>query len=259
MYNDARFENLINIEKRTGVKNEEVDEFARKAEDVEKAIKAMMAGEIKPEDVKVDGIDSPEEAAEKERQKALRLAESQRKAEELRLKRKLEERTRWWDGADIVADKVQSKKSKDAASTTVVNRDGEEQMSEEEKIKLRYTADYSRWNDWTPTDSASIEEIQRLKDEEESKKNKEFESNNKEFCDNFMEDMNKRNKAIEEKKESAELIRNKGNKLFKRKDFDGALREYMESLKLQPYVYLYESGSYKMHYSDLSHPAVLLT
>ena len=112
MYNDARIEDLINIEKRTGVKKDDVDDFARKAEDVEKAIKAMMAGEIAPEDVKVDGIDSPEEEAEKERQKQQRLAETKRRAEELRLKRKHEERSRWWDGAEVMAEKNQSKRDK---------------------------------------------------------------------------------------------------------------------------------------------------
>jgi len=229
MYNESRFEDLINIEKRTGVKNEDVEDFARKAEDVEKAIKAMMAGEIAPEDVKIEGIDSPEEAAEKERLKQKRLAESRRKAEELRLKRKHEERSRWWDGAEVMAEKNQSKRAGNA-DTTVVGADGEEYITEEEKIKQRYNADYSRWNDWTPTDSASLEEIKRLKDEAEEKKNKEFESNNKDFCDGFVDDMNKRNKAIEEKKESAEAIRNKGNRLFKRKDFDGALKEYVVCL-----------------------------
>jgi hypothetical protein len=40
--------------------------FVAKVNDVEAAIKGLVAGTLKPEDVKVEGIDTEEEKAEKE-------------------------------------------------------------------------------------------------------------------------------------------------------------------------------------------------
>jgi tetratricopeptide (TPR) repeat protein len=73
------------------------------------------------------------------------------------------------------------------------------------------------------------------KKEEERVRNEEFEKNNEEFCGQVLEDMSKRNKATLKKQESAESLRLKGNKFFKRKEYDTALENYMEALKLTPY------------------------
>lgn len=54
------------FQRRTGVKSEDVDDFVRKADDIQSAIAAMMRGEISPDQVKIQGIDTPEEKAEKE-------------------------------------------------------------------------------------------------------------------------------------------------------------------------------------------------
>ncbi len=220
---------LLDLERRTGVKNNDIDEFLRKATDIEAAVKAMANGEIAPEDVKVDGIDTPEEEAAKKAAKEQRVAESKRKAEELRIKRKAEEKERWWSGAEYCG----NRKVKNADGSVVIEVGDE--ITEKERIKNRYTADYSRWNDWVPTDSATLEEQKILDDAEEEKKNAEFEKNNSEFCNNFIADQEKRTKSIEEKKENAFILRDKGNKRFKRKEYDLALDLYMESLKLQPY------------------------
>eukprot|EP00605_Chrysophyceae_sp_TOSAG23-4_P001227 GSChrysophyteH1.ASY1.ANO1.1337.1 assembled CDS len=221
---------LLDIEKRTGVKNVDIDDFVRRATDIESAIKDMAAGKIKPEDVKIDGIDTPEEEAKKAREKAERLAESRRKAEELRLKRKAQEKERWWDGAEFCG----SRKVRDVEDNVIVNV-SEREEGERERIKQRYAADYSRWNDWTPTDEATVEEAKRKEEEEDAIKNAEFEKNNAEWCNQFTEDMEARNKSMAKKKATAEALRLKGNKRFQRKDWDGALEQYMESLKLQPY------------------------
>ena len=50
-------------------------------------------------------VDTPEEAEEKVRAKAARIAESKRKAEELRLKRAADEKERWWGGAEFCGDR----------------------------------------------------------------------------------------------------------------------------------------------------------
>ena len=221
---------LLDMEKRTGVKETDIDDFLRKTTDLEAAIRGMADGTIKPEDVRVEGIDTPEEAEEKVRAKAARIAESKRKAEELRLKRAAEEKERWWGGAEFCGDR----KVKDADGSVVVDI-GDAAAEKLELQKQRYNFDYSRWNDWTPTDSATLEEIEQKEAEVEAIKNKEFESNNAEWCEGFTADMEKRNKGIEEKKANAEDCRNKGNKRFKRKEWDLALEQYMNSLKLQPY------------------------
>ena len=54
------------MQKRTGVKDQDIDDFLSKADDVQNAIKALRDGTLKPEDVHVDGIDSLEELEEKE-------------------------------------------------------------------------------------------------------------------------------------------------------------------------------------------------
>lgn len=71
--------------------------------------------------------------------------------------------------------------------------------------------------------------------EEEQKKNEEFEKNNADFCNQFLQDMQERNKAIKQKETSADVERIKGNNFFKRKDYPAALNLYQSSLKILPY------------------------
>lgn len=66
-------------------------------------------------------------------------------------------------------------------------------------------------------------------------KNEEFEENNPEFCTNFVEDMKSRDAANKKKQDSADISRLKGNRYFKKKDFNNALEHYMEALKVMPY------------------------
>lgn len=54
------------MQRRTGVKDGDISDFERKVNDVEKAIKGMLDGSIKPEDVKVEGIESEEEKIQKQ-------------------------------------------------------------------------------------------------------------------------------------------------------------------------------------------------
>lgn len=53
-------------QKRTGIKERDIEDFVDKADAVQEAIKALRDGTVKPEDVHVDGIDSMEEIARKE-------------------------------------------------------------------------------------------------------------------------------------------------------------------------------------------------
>ena len=102
-------------------------------------------------------------------------------------------------------------------------------------IAQRYALDYSRWQEWTPDDPATLQEREEVERAENDKKNAEFERNNPDFCNQYKEDIENRTKAVKKKAETAESARLKGNNLFKKKMLEEALNMYIESLKLLPY------------------------
>jgi tetratricopeptide (TPR) repeat protein len=104
-----------------------------------------------------------------------------------------------------------------------------------EAIINRYTLDYSRWNEWTPTDEATLAEVAEAERVAEEAKNKEFEQNNAEFCSQFLTDMEQRKKQTEKKQDSADISRLKGNRFFKAKQYPKALESYMEALRESPF------------------------
>ena len=55
------------------MKDADIDEFLSKADAVQAAIKGMVDGSVRPEDVRVEGIDSLEEAERKEVRKPVCL------------------------------------------------------------------------------------------------------------------------------------------------------------------------------------------
>jgi tetratricopeptide (TPR) repeat protein len=110
--------------------------------------------------------------------------------------------------------------------------------NQSDTIRDRFSCDYSRWSDSTfkPDDPASIEEnerIQKLKEEDNLAK---FESANKEFCAKFNEDIKRRQTKDEERSITAAKHRLQGNRLFKCKHYDRALRYYKKALKEDPYA-----------------------
>lgn len=153
----------------------------------------------------------------------------QEKDRQLREQRKKEEYERWWAGVEIF------KPQAAAASTSTVKQISDEEQDKKTAVLNRYTADYSRWNEWAPTDEATVAELEEAKQKEEEVKNKEFERNNAEFCDQFLTDMEQRKKQTEKKRESADISRLKGNRYFKAKNYERALECYMEALKESPF------------------------
>lgn len=225
-------DNLLNLERRTGVKDVDIEDFLRKATEIEAAVSGLRDGTVDPtKEIKIDGIESLEEKVERELAAKLRIEESRRKQAELKARKKAQEREKWWQGSELFAEKA----SDSNTNADNVTDTSSQAAFEKEKVVQRYSFDYSRWNDWTLTDEASLEEKKRLEDEAEEARNKEFEKNNPEFCNNFLDDIEKRNKALSKKKENAEEFRNKGNRYFKKQRFDLALEQYMESLKLLPF------------------------
>jgi hypothetical protein len=61
-----KFYKLTIYQRRTGVKNDDIDDFVRKATEVEKALRGLADGSLNPDDVKIAGIESDAEIAQKE-------------------------------------------------------------------------------------------------------------------------------------------------------------------------------------------------
>lgn len=99
----------------------------------------------------------------------------------------------------------------------------------------RYTADYSKWESWQPTDEVSRLEEEEKRRQEEEEANKLFEQNNPDFCKQYLNDMEERKKATVKKQESADILRLKGNRFFKAQDYPRALELYMEAMKETPF------------------------
>ena len=101
------------------------------------------------------------------------------KEEKLRLQRKQEEKDRWWAGVEVYKPNVNSSSSSSNSSYSSNSSDGSsvdhngegnssgsssKKKSSDVDVVSRYTADYSRWNDWIPTDDASKAEIGKDRD-----------------------------------------------------------------------------------------------
>lgn len=144
---------MLDLEKRTGVKDVDINEFIEKASAVEAAVRGIKEGTIDLDCVpKIPGIKTPEEIGEEERARQLKIAELKEKNAALQSKRQSEERERWWAGAEFFrTHKVNDAIQIDNQNEIGVGNDGQKTMD-------RYTSDYSRWNTWEPSDPTSIEE-----------------------------------------------------------------------------------------------------
>lgn len=107
-----------------------------------------------------------------------------------------------------------------------------------DRIKERFSCDYSRWSDssFKPDDPVTVEENERTQKLQEQDDLAKFEANNKEFCAKFHYDMERRQTMVEKKTKMAATHRLHGNRLFKSKNYDGALQYYKKALKEDPYV-----------------------
>jgi len=235
---------MLDINKRLGVTDEELDDFESKADMVAKLVAGLADGSLNPEDVKIPGEKSEAEMEAAEQRKK----ETQK--EKLREEKKSieKERKQWWERAEILqgvskseasALRLQRMKSiassgihqlnkKHESSETIVDDDGKILFP---KPKGRNDAlDYSVWDKWIPDDPVSLKEMQSSKAEIETLKNRAFEAANPEFCKQFKEDQETREKKIESSEKAGEKRRLRGNQYFKRKMFKEALSEYREAL-----------------------------
>jgi tetratricopeptide (TPR) repeat protein len=147
--------------------------------------------------------------------------------EKLREERKREERERWWEGAELFVTTNKNTMDGESNGNSIVNATTL-QMD-------RYSFDYSRWDKWEPKDAVTLEEQEEIRKKEEEMKNKQFEESNAEFCKQFVNDMEERQKAVQQKQDSAESLRMKGNRHYKARQYEKSLEKYMEALKLCPF------------------------
>ena len=75
------------------------------------------------------------------------------------------------------------------------------------------------WEKWIPDDPVSLEELRAKEKEINKEKDALFEKNNPEFCNNFIDDMKKREKTKTRKATTAEVQKQKGNKAFKNVEY----------------------------------------
>lgn len=220
---------IMNFEKRTGIKDGDIDDFLRKVTDVDHAIKGMMAGELDPDDVRVEGIPTKEEEKKTNEKREKALADLKRREEERRIASIKEEKEKWWRGAELLHGHTDDNKESTGASASA------EEDKALQRLKDRYSMEYSKWDKWTPSDPVSIEEAKEKEAAEDEIKNAEFEKNNAKFCEEFTEDAKKRREMIEKRQNTSASLRLKGNRYFKAKQYEKALELYMESLKLAAY------------------------
>eukprot|EP00981_Chlorochromonas_danica_P002153 scaffold428_cov168-Ochromonas_danica.AAC.18 len=198
------------------------------AEEVQRAIQGLMDGTVNPEEVQIEGIETEEERKRKEVEKEEKRKQYLAKEEALRQQRKAQEKERWWTGAEAFFPKQQSSTPSTTSTTTTSREEEQSQLS-------RYTADYSKWESWQPTDEVSRLEEEEKRRQEEEEANKLFEQNNPDFCQQYLHDMEERKKVTAKKQESADILRLKGNRFFKAKDYPRALELYMDAMKETPF------------------------
>eukprot|EP00752_Nemacystus_decipiens_P002264 g2145.t1 len=264
-------DSVLNFEKRSGIKDGEIENFITKVDAVNAAIQAMKDGEVDPADVHVDGVPTIEEERQMNEDKRRKRLELAKREKENRERQKRQENEKWWRGAELLygerkqlcwADAVETSVSRGSASAGPRGNSAVDQTppsarslteGERARLKERYSMEYSRWETWTPSDPATLAELKEREEEEDQKRSKEFEESNADFCKQMMDDMKSRSEArrmsprlrtcgpsstrrSEKKESAATTARLKGNRFYKAKRWERALEMYMTSLKAKPYA-----------------------
>ncbi|KAJ1455083.1 hypothetical protein M885DRAFT_617649 [Pelagophyceae sp. CCMP2097] len=220
----------LDFERRTGLKKDEISDFLARAQSIEQQISDIKSGKVSIEELTARENAETTRKAEEERKKEQRRIEMELRKEETRKRDKVEERAHWWEGANVLF-------GEDVDEDAGCDVEAENGETVREKRMRRYENDYARWGDssYVPDDEATRAEAAEVTRAKEAKENNEFEANNSDFCKNFVDDMDKRDKSQKKKDETAAAKRLRGNRSFKAKKFDDALKLYREALRERPY------------------------
>jgi len=224
---------FLDIERRTGIKNQEVLDWVKKTNAVSNAIRKLASGRVDPKDIDLSryGILTPEqEKIEKERKRRVRLQLDKKEEEEKKRIKKIE-KEKWWKGASCLLFRQQK----------------DMYPANEEKIKHsipckqhiieKYSSDYSRWaeSNYMPDDIATKEEIAEKNKIKELAEMNTFEKNNPDFCASMTKDIENRQKTQKENMAKSVLKRVKGNELFRNKKYEKAIEIYKEAMTHDSY------------------------
>lgn len=131
----------LDLEKRTGVKDSEINDFVGRADAVQKKIQDMISGKISVEDIEAEHAKEAAEKAAHEAKKAAMRADYERREREKKERDAAEEHERWWSGADLLYPLDGSEGADDSIQT---DADGN---SQRDLLLRKYEMDYSRWSD----------------------------------------------------------------------------------------------------------------
>ncbi|ETP49604.1 hypothetical protein F442_04900 [Phytophthora nicotianae P10297] len=223
----------LDMEHRSGISQQEVEDFANRMDLISKAMKDIKDGTFDPLKCNIPGYKTPEQEELERKERVKREEERRKREEERKQKEKQEEHDNWWHKAELCysmrdADKDEEKENKINKSEQWANRIVA-------AYKTRDANDYSLWNQWVPEDPVSLQEKAEREAELEKLRNREFENNNPEFCNQFKKDMEERQRSQEEKARTADRLKQKGNRLYKKKQYQDAIRSYMEALTAAPF------------------------
>jgi len=95
---------MLDMEKRTGIKNSDVDDFLKKATALESAISGIKDGSLDPAKVSLKkyGILTEEEQAEEDARRLKNKLEMAARVAKEKAAEKIKEREKWWDGAEYM-------------------------------------------------------------------------------------------------------------------------------------------------------------
>ena len=98
-----------------------------------------------------------------QKQRLARLEEIKKKEKALSAARKEEERKRWWDGVDVIhpLPTVNAARHDTSGSSVTVAESDEDELARSRR-ELQYSADYSRWNQWIPSDPVTVIEVRAI-------------------------------------------------------------------------------------------------
>lgn len=157
----------LDMEKKMGFGMKDVDAFLERAKEVEQKINDIKSGKISPEELQAEQDAEEKEKNEAAAAKAKRLADIERRRIDREAKEKVEERERWWEGADVLYPD-----HSEELDDSVQNQDGKTARD----VQLRkYENDYSKWSEWTPSDPASKEEQADIEKKKLDSDNAQFE------------------------------------------------------------------------------------
>ena len=234
---------MLDMEKRTGIKKTDVDDWVKKTDALQKAISGIADGSLDPEKVslkKYGILTAAEQDEEHERREKNKREMAARVAKEKAIEKE-KEKKKWWEGAffmygPLIGSEEWLEEENDKENKKRLER---ERRSEEQKehFAYRYSLDYDRWNDskYKPSDPASKEEEAEIEKKQDQVKMEQFEKANSEWCGMQKDEMDKRNEDRKRREKNADVIRLKGNNFFKQKKYKKAVELYEEAMATTPY------------------------